>query len=55
MEEALSAGHALGSPLPLTAQVMEMMQTLRHDGCGQDDHSALSKYYEKICGSKITE
>ena len=52
---ALSAGHAVGSPLPLTAQVREMMQTLHHDGCGQDDHSALAKYYEKICGAKITE
>jgi 2-hydroxy-3-oxopropionate reductase len=55
LNNALSAGHAVGSPLPLTAQVMEMMQTLHHDGCGQDDHSALAKYYEKICGAKIAE
>ena len=55
LNNALSAGHAVGSPLPLTAQVMEMMQTLHHDGCGQDDHSALAKYYEKISGAKIAE
>lgn len=54
LNNALSAGHAVGSPLPLTALVMEMMQTLRQDGCGQDDHSALAKYYEKVCGAKIT-
>lgn len=55
LNNALSAGHSVGSPLPLTAQVMEMMQTLRSDGCGQDDHSALAKYYEKLCGEQIGE
>ena len=54
LNNALAAGHAVGSPLPLTAQVMEMMQTLHHDGCGQDDHSAIAKFYEKICGDEIT-
>ncbi|WRS27542.1 2-hydroxy-3-oxopropionate reductase [Oscillospiraceae bacterium MB08-C2-2] len=50
---ALDTGHNVGSPLPLTASVMEMMQTLRADECGQDDHSALAKYYAKVSGTKI--
>jgi 2-hydroxy-3-oxopropionate reductase len=50
---ALDTGHGVGSPLPLTAAVMEMMQTLHADGCGNDDHSALAKYYAKISGTKI--
>ena len=37
----------------LTAQVMEMMQWLRKEKCGQDDHSALAKYYEYLAGVKI--
>jgi len=53
LNNALSAGHTVGSPLPLTAQVMEMLQTLRADGCGQDDHSAIAKYYEKLTNTKI--
>ncbi len=53
LNNALETGHAVGSPLPLTAVVMEMMQTLRADGCGQDDHSTLAKYYEKVSGSRI--
>ena len=53
LNNALETGHGVGSPLPLTAAVMEMMQTLRADGCGQDDHSALAKYYEKITGETI--
>ncbi len=53
LNNALDTGHGVGSPLPLTAQLMEMMQTLHADGCGQDDHSALAKYYAKVSGSKI--
>ena len=51
---ALETGHAVGAPLPLTAAVMEMMQTLRADGRGGDDHSALVGFYEKIAGETIT-
>jgi len=55
LNNALDTGHGVGSPLPLTAAVMEMMQTLHADGCGQDDHSALAKYYAKISGIKISK
>ena len=48
LANALDTGHGVGSPLPLTAQVMEMLQTLRADGCGADDHSALAKFYAKL-------
>lgn len=53
INNALDTGHEVGSPLPLTAMVMEMLQNLRADGNGQDDHSALAKYYEKVAGIKI--
>lgn len=53
LTNALDTGHGVGAPLPLTSLVMEMMQTLRADGCGQNDHSALAKYYEKITGTEI--
>lgn len=53
LNNALETGHEVGAPLPLTAAVMEMMQTLRADGCDMDDHSALAKYYEKLAGTTI--
>ena len=53
LNNALETGHAVGAPLPFTASVMEILQTLRADGCGQEDHSAIAKYYEKIAGTKI--
>lgn len=53
LNNALETGHEVGAPLPLTASVMEMLQVLRMDGCGQSDHSAIAKYYEKIAGTCI--
>lgn len=53
LNNALDTGHGVGSPLPLTAAVMEMLQTLRADGCGQDDHSGIAKYYEKLANVEI--
>jgi 2-hydroxy-3-oxopropionate reductase len=55
LNNALETGHNVGSPLPLTAAVMEMFQTLRADGYGQSDHSGLLKYYEKLSGEKLYE
>ena len=53
LSNVIDTGHSLGAPLPLTAQVMEMLQTLNADGCAMEDHSAIAKYYEKIAGVTI--
>lgn len=50
---ALNAAHATDTSLPLTAQVMEIMQALKNDGCAADDHSAIVKYYEKISATSV--
>lgn len=50
---ALDAAHAVGSPLPLTASVLEMLETLHADGRGGDDHSSLANYYAKLSGTDI--
>lgn len=53
LNNALETGHGVGAPLPLTAAVMEMLQTLHFDGLGGADHCAIAKYYEKLCGTAI--
>ncbi len=53
LNNVLETGHAVGSPLPLSAAVMEMMQWLTANGCGQNDHSALAKYYAHLTGETI--
>lgn len=53
LNNAITTGHALGSPLPLTVVLQEMLTTLHFDGHGQDDHSGLAQYYSKLSGTKI--
>lgn len=53
LNNALETGHGVGAPLPLTASVMEILQNLHFDGCGQDDHSAIAKYYQKLADTII--
>jgi 2-hydroxy-3-oxopropionate reductase len=48
LNNVLETSHELGIPLPMSSAVMEMMQALRADGLGQDDHCSIVKYYEKI-------
>lgn len=53
LNNALETGHEVGAPLPLTASVMEMLQMLHADGYGQNDHSGIAMYYEKLAGTQI--
>ena len=48
LTNALNAAHSVTAPIPLTGQVMEMMQALKAYGYEKYDHSALAKYYEKL-------
>ena len=53
LNNVLETGHEIGVPLPLTASVMEMMQALKVDGHGNDDHGGLAQYYEKMAQVEI--
>ena len=53
LNNALDTGHGLGTPMLLTSHVQEMMQWLHNNGCGNDDHSAILKFYEKISGTEV--
>ena len=50
LNNALDCAHTVGSPLPMTAEVQEILQWLHNNGCGQDDHSSIIKYYKKLTG-----
>jgi len=53
LDNALETAHDVGVPLPLTAGVMEILQSLKIDGAGNDDHSAIVKYYEKLAKVEV--
>ncbi len=48
LANAIETGHDIGVPLPLTSQVMEIMQALKVDGKAANDHSGIVQYYEKM-------
>ncbi len=53
LNNALNAAHTVSAPIPLTAQVMEIMQALKADGHEKEDHCSIAKYYEKIANITI--
>ncbi len=53
LQNALDTSHAVNVSLPLTSQVMEIMQAIKNDGKGVKDHSAILNYYEKINNFKL--
>ena len=48
LANVLETSHELNVAVPLTAQVMEMMQVLISDGHGTSDHGGLALFYEKL-------
>ena len=53
LNNALDCAHSVGAPVPMTAEVQEILQWLHNNEGGQKDHSAIAEYYEKITGIKI--
>lgn len=53
LQNALDTGHAVGAPIPLTSQVMEILQALKVDGHQRDDHGGIIQFYEKLAGTKV--
>lgn len=53
LNNALDCAHTVGSPLPMTVGVQEVLQWLHNQGEGQNDHSCIAHYYEKLAGILI--
>jgi 2-hydroxy-3-oxopropionate reductase len=53
LQNALDTAHELGVPIPLTGSIMEILQALRVDGKGKDDHGGVIQFYEKLAGVKV--
>jgi 2-hydroxy-3-oxopropionate reductase len=54
MTNALETSRAVGAPLPMAALAMEIMQAIKQDGCGVEDHSSIVKFYEKLANIEVT-
>jgi len=49
----LDTSHEIGTPLPLTSAVMEIMQAVKVAGSGDEDHCSLVKYYEDLSNVEV--
>jgi 2-hydroxy-3-oxopropionate reductase len=53
LTNVLETSRELHAAMPLSAQVMEMMQTLMADGYSEIDHGGLALFYEKMNGISL--
>lgn len=50
---ALDTAHELGIPVPLSSAIMEVMQSLKVDGKGSDDHGGIIQFYEQLAKVEV--
>ncbi len=55
LNNALDCAHTVGAPVPMTAEVQEIMQWIRNNNGGSKDHSAIAQYYEFLTGINLNE
>ena len=53
LQNALDTAHEVGSPVPLTAEVMEILQGLRVAGEQKNDHSGIVRHYERLANTEV--
>ena len=50
---ALATAHKIESPMPLSSQLYEIMQSLSVMGLIENDHSSIVQYFETLSGTKV--
>jgi 2-hydroxy-3-oxopropionate reductase len=55
LANALDTAHQLGVPVPLSSVIMEIMQALKADGKGKDDHGGIIQFYEKLAKVRVRQ
>ncbi|MCC0631297.1 2-hydroxy-3-oxopropionate reductase [Clostridioides sp. ZZV15-6388] len=53
IKNVMKTAHNLDVPLPMTSQLLEIMQTLKVHGHLEDDHGGIAQYFEKLAGIEI--
>lgn len=53
IKNVMASAHSLDVPLPMTAQLLEIMQSLKVGGHLEDDHSGIVQYFEQLAGVRV--
>lgn len=54
IKNVLATAHEIDVPMPFTAQLFEVQQTLKAHGHMNDDHGGYVQYFEKLAGVEVT-
>lgn len=49
----METAHAIGVPLPLSSNLLEIMHALKVDGKANQDHGGIVQYYEKLANTEV--
>lgn len=53
IKNVVNTAHAIDVPIPYTAQLYEIMQTLKIHGHMEDDHGGIVQYFEKLADVEV--
>lgn len=53
IKNVIETAHAIDAPVPFSAQLFEIMQSLKVQGHMDEDHSAIVKYFEMLAGTEV--
>lgn len=53
IKNCVESAHAIDSPIPYTAQLYEILQTLKIHGHMNDDHGGIVQYFEKLADVEV--
>lgn len=53
IKNVMKTAHEIDVPMPLSSQLLEIMQALKVDGHLEDDHGGIVKYFEKLAQVEV--
>lgn len=53
IRNVLNEANAIDCPVPLSAQLYEIMQSLKVAGQMEEDHGSIVKYFERLAGVEV--
>lgn len=53
IKNVVNTAHSIDVPIPYTAQLYEILQTLKIHGHMEDDHGGIVQYFEKLAGIEV--
>jgi len=55
IKNVMATAHNIDNPVPLSSQLLEIMQSLKVHGHSNDDHSGIVQYFEELSNIRLNE